>query len=479
MADATLPKLDIRLYFASTCLFLEISRMNYILLAALVVEVAVMSGLENRLTGTRITPFGVLAFPYTIVVLLAFALGPLLDFVPLNTGSLTVWMWGLFLVWMMGYLLARIVLGGPLFRGTARGFRAQFQGEVFSTKMSMSLATLSIPILILGVFLSVRAVGGWSGITSPEFKAAHAHGLHADALLLCEPLFILLVGTAKRKSRFQIALAGILMVFFLIGQVKGRVFQDLIGGFLYRVMRGRSFVSVKSVGILMFCVFFVFCSIYLGARWVWDPGAVSDSGTYVFIARHFSSYLLSGVLGFSEAYRTGTSDVGGGSSTEIFRPFVDIYRRLFDAGHEVGLGSTMEKGMAIDLTDDSVDSSTNVYTLFGTLYLYLGALGFAAYVTVMALLCYALFLAAGWTRNEWVLVLYCYIGAQLLFGYFEFYFWHVDTYKIAICTLTFAAFSSSFKKSFQPRFSVDTSYASYFKKRLAILEMISLPKRRK
>ena len=368
-------------------------------------------------------------------------------------------MWGLFLLWVMGYLLARIVLGGEVLRGIARRFRAQFQGEAFSTKMSMLLAMLSIPVLILGVFVSVRAVGGWSGITSPEFKAAHAHGLHAHALLLCEPLFILLVGTAKRKSKFQIALTGILMVFFLIGQVKGRVFQDLIGGFLYRVMRGRSFVSAKSVGILMFCVFFVFCSIYLGARWVWDPGAVSDSGTYVFIARHFSSYLLAGVLGFSEVYRTGTSDVGGGSSKEIFRPFVDIYRRLFDPGHELGLGSTMEKGMSIDLTDDSVDSSSNVYTLFGTLYLYLGALGSAAYVTVMALLCYALFLAAGWTRNEWVLVLYCYICAQLLFGYFEFYFWHVDTYKVAICTVAFAAFSSSLQKSFHPRFSVDTSYA--------------------
>jgi hypothetical protein len=433
--------------------------MNYILLTALVLEVAVLSGLENRLTGTRITPFGVLAFPYTAVVLLAFFLGPHLDFVPLHAASLTVWICGLFLVWVIGYLLVRIVLGGQVFRGIALRFRAQFQGEASSTKMSMSLAMLSIPILILGVFLSVRAVGGWSRITSPEFKAAHAHGFYAHALLLCEPLFILLVGTAKRKSKFQIALAGIVMVFFLIGQVKGRVFQALIGGFIYRVMRGRSFVSARNVGILMFCALFVFYSIYLGAMWMVDPSAVSDSGSYVFIARHFSSYLLSGVLGFSEASRTGTSDVGGGSSTEIFRPFVDIYRRLFDAGHEVGLGSTMEKGMSIDLTDDSVEANTNTYTLFGTLYLYLGSLGFAAYVTVMALLCYGLFLAAGWTRNEWILVLYCYIGSQLLFGYFEFYFWHVDTYKIAICTVTFAAFSSSLKKTFQPRSRVETSYA--------------------
>ena len=424
--------------------------MDYILLAALVVEVVVLSSLENRLTGTRITPFGVLAFPYTAVVLLAFFLGPLLDFVPLDTRSLTVWMWGLFLVWVIGYLSVRIALGGQVFRGIAGRFKSEFLCEGLSKKMATYLAILCIPVLVLGVLLYVEAVGGWSNITSPEFRAAHGHGLPAHALILSEPLFVLLVGTANRKSKFQIALAGILMLFFLISQVKGRVLQALIGGFLYRVMRGRSFVSAKGVGILIFCGLFVFYSVYLGAVWAVDPGGVFDSGTYVVLARHFSSYLLSGVLGFSEASRTGTRDVGGGSSTEIFRPFIDIYKKLV-GGHTIGLGSTIEKGMSIDLTDDSVEANTNVYTLFGTLYLYLGTLGLATYVAVMALACYGLFLAAGWTKNEWILVLYCYVGAQLLFGYFEFYFWHNEVFYVAIWTAAFAAFSSSLKKALLSR----------------------------
>jgi hypothetical protein len=432
--------------------------MNFIIVILLIVEVAALSSAENRLTGTRVTPFGALAFPYCAVVLLAFFLGPVFDFVPLNTGSLTVWIWGLFLVWVTGYLFVRITLGGQIFRGIALRLKSEFQGEAFSEKMSRSLALLCIPMLILGVLLSVKSAGGWSNVTSPEFRAAHAHGLPAHALLLCEPLFILLVGTATRKNKFQIALAAILMLFFLVSQVKGRVLQTLIGGFLYRIMRGRSFVSAKSIGIVIFCSLFVFYSIYLGAVWVADPSGISDSGTYVFIARHFASYLLAGVLGFSEASRTGTSDVGGGSATEIFRPFVDIYRKLISAGHTVGLGSTIEKGMSIDLTDDSVDANTNVYTFFGTLYLYLGALGLVTYVMVMALLCYGLFLAAGWTRNEWILVLYCFISAQLLFGYFEFYFWHNEMFFVAMYSAVFGVCSSSLnKKTFRFR-SMDASY---------------------
>ena len=136
---------------------------------------------------------------------------------------------------------------------------------------------------------------------------------------------------------------------------------------------------------------------------------------------------------------------------EIFRPFVDLYRKLISGSNPVGLGSTREKGMQIDLTVNNGSTDSNVYTLFGTLYLYLGSFGLIAYVIVMALLCYALFLSAGWSKNEWLLVLYCYLGAQLLFGFFEFYFWHGDTYEIAVITGTLATMSFSNTRRFQLR----------------------------
>jgi hypothetical protein len=230
------------------------------------------------------------------------------------------------------------------------------------------------------------------------------------------------------------------MVFLLVGQVKGGVLQPLIGGFLYRVMRGRSFMSLKNIGIVTLCGLVVFVSIYLGAMWIADGDVITKADTYIFLGRHFSYYLTAGVLGFSEAFASEASDVGG-SSKEIFSPFFNVYRTLTGSGKLVVPGSSHGRGMQTDLNEDSVDSSSNVYTLFGTLYFYLGILGSLIYVTGMASLCYALFLAAGWTRNEWLLVLYCYVGTQLVFGFFEFYFWHLDTYEIAVYTLVFAGFS--------------------------------------
>jgi len=231
------------------------------------------------------------------------------------------------------------------------------------------------------------------------------------------------------------------MVFFLVGQVKGGVLQPLLGGFLYRVMRGRSFMSLKNIGIVLLCGLVVFVSIYLGAMSIADSSIITNPDAYVFLGRHFSYYLIAGVLGFSEAFNSETSDVGG-SSREIFGPLLNVYRKLTGSGKLVAPSSSHGRGMQVDLTAESVDANTNVYTIFGTLYFYLGPLGSVMYVAVMGFLCYGLFLAAGWTKSEWLLVLYCYIGAQLLFGFFEFYFWHLETYEICVYTITLAGSSA-------------------------------------
>ena len=366
--------------------------MDIIILSALTIEVVVLSGLEIRGTGTRITPFGLLAFPYLAVVLIAFVLGPSLDFLPLNTNSLIIWMRGLFLVWLTGYFLARIVPGADVFRCLSQRFKAQFHGEASAEKLSAWFAIALIPFLILNVLLSLRAAGGWSGLASPEFKSAYAQGWLAHAIAFTEPLFILLVGTAKRKNKFRIAIAVILMMFLLLGQVKGRVLQPLLGGFLYRVIRGRSSISVKSAGIVVLCGVLAFVSIYLGGMSIADPSLASNPDTYVFLGRHLFYYLTAGVLGFSEASGTGTRDFGG-SSTDIFAPFVNVYRTLTGSGKLVAPGNRYETRMQVDLTTESVDAYTNVYTIFGTLYFYLGPWGSFIYVAVMGFLCYALFLA--------------------------------------------------------------------------------------
>ncbi len=420
--------------------------MDFVVLTTLIVEVAVLSRLENRVMDTRITPFNVLAFPYAIVAAFAFFLAPVFDFISLSSGSLVVWVCGLFVFWVMAMLLMRGVIGSAVMRRVSEGLKSRFCGEAASVRLAEWIGLAAIPILTYGLIRSVAAAGGWSAIRSAEFTAAYSHGLSAHVIVLCAPIFIVLVGTANSKARLSLLVAGILMTFFLLGQAKGAALQPMVGSFFYRVMRGRLSLSFKSIGVIVLCGILVFGSVYVLGMGAADPDAVFNPDTYTFLARYFSFYLLSGTLAFGEAVHDGTKDVGG-SRYAIFAPFLNVYNLIGGSGNLVINGSSKAKGVGIDLTEDSPDHSSNVYTFFGTLYLYLGLLGSISYVICTAMLCYILLITAAWTRNEWMLVLHCYISAQLFFGFFEFYFWHLTVFEITAYVFCLALLTSWSRKS--------------------------------
>ena len=59
---------------------------------------------------------------------------------------------------------------------------------------------------------------------------------------------------------------------------------------------------------------------------------------------------------------------------------------------------------------DSTGIGDNVYTFFGTLYLYFGAGGAALYVIIVGLISYGLLALTQIRREAWTTALYCYIA---------------------------------------------------------------------
>jgi hypothetical protein len=404
--------------------------MSFTLVIALIAEVIVLSRLERGRITTRVTPFNVLAFPYAVVVVIAFFLAPLLGFVSLSSGSVMIWMCGLFIVWAMGMLLTRGFLGESLTRRISEGLKASFPTERSTVRLAMSLGIIAIPLVPYKLLEATRIAGGWWTIGSPEFKAAYLHGPLAHLVVLCGPLVILLLGTATSKTRLQLAVAGTLMVFIFFGQAKGIILQPIVGGLFYRVMTGRTRISLKTIGVVCLCGVLVFGMVDLITSEVEGVFSPLTADTYFFMGRHFCFYLLSGPLALSEAVRGRNVDVIGEPET-IFAPFVNIYRVVTGSGDLVTEGTSKGEGADIDLIYSSVNHSSNVFTFFGTLYLYLGGFGAALYSAITASLCYLLLMVAGGTKNELLLTLYCCIAAQLLFGFFELYFWHLTVFEVS------------------------------------------------
>lgn len=404
--------------------------MNPAVVVALIAEVIVLSRLERGRITTRVTPFNVLAFPYTVVVVIGFFLAPMLDFVPLSSGSVMIWMCGLFVVWAMGMLLTRGFLGGSLTRRISEGLKFPFRTEASTARLAMWLGIIAIPLIPYKLLEAKNVAGGWWMVGSPEFKAAYLHGPLAHVVVLCGPIVILLLGTATSKTRLQLAVAGTLMVFILFGQAKGITLQPIVGSLFYRVMRGHTRISLKTIGIVCLCGVLVFGMVDLIAWGVAGDSSLLDADTYDFMGRHFCFYLLSGPLALSEAVREGNTDFGR-ESVAIFAPLVNIYRVATGAGDIVSAGTSKGEGADIDLLQSDVGHSSNVFTFFGTLYLYLGGIGAAIYSAVAASLCYLLLVAASGTRNELLLTLYCCIAAQLFFGFFELYFWYLTVFEVS------------------------------------------------
>jgi hypothetical protein len=406
-----------------------------LILILLLVEVVVLSRLDNRRFGTWVTPFNTLAFPYTAVVLLAYFIAPALDFVPLYMPSVLIWIVGLFLVWAAGALLGwgMLDLRGKTESRKPISSTALYEPETI--RLATILAWIAIPVMVYGFITCARGAGGWAQIGTQDFKDAYSHGIASHAQVLGALLAILLIGLYRRGGALQIATIAILIVLITLSQIKGHTIIVMCGGLLFRLVRGVTRLSVKKVTLVILLTYIVFNIPYLISIGLATPDEAFTGHTCVMLARHYFYYVCAGPLAFGEAVRSRLTDIGEPWPV-IFAPFINFYRFILHTGSLLSPVSSRAKGTNTDLLG-GMDVTTNVYTFCGTLYLYLGGLGAALYVIGVGLLCYG-FLIVSKRANAWVLASYCYVAGNLSLGFFEFYFWQLMSYEVIVMAVTVA-----------------------------------------
>ena len=397
--------------------------MDYLIVIGLIAEVVILSRLDKDIFGTWFTPFSLLAYPYMLVVVSAFLLAPPLGFVPIYGPSVLIWIVGLFLFWGAGLIL------GLLF-----GFREEnrrswnttrsIPAENVATKLVTKVAWAIVPFMAFGLYRAQAATGGWSEIGGYEFKVAYIHGLPAHAVQLAQPLCVYLMGFRRKGQYFELATIVVLLLFLFLTFVKGTFLSTVIAAVIFQLFRQNLKFSVKKIVTVLVISYVAFNAVYLVVFSILDPSNLSDSSIYGYLGRHYLDYLWAGVLSFSHALRTGVGRIGGAWYL-IFAPFINLYRAALGAGPVLVAAHPQELGMDVDLTGLGTSSplaGSNVYTMLGTLYFYLGALGAALVLVAFAFLCYGLLLLCQSRRNDWFLVLYCIFGSWLVFGFFDYYF---------------------------------------------------------
>lgn len=394
--------------------------MDYLTISALVFEVLVLAYLDYKLFRTWFTPFNLVAWPYTVVAVLAFFFAPAMGFVSLYTPSVLIWMVGLLVFWATGFVIGLVFECGPDSSPEQRDI-----GQRFSDNSARTVATWTsvaiMPVLVFNLYRALESVGGWLHVGTYEFKVAYEHGVAAHALQVALPLCVYLIATYKRGRNTGTLIAVLLLLFISFTQVKGTILSVIVSVVVFRATHLRSRVPLKALAAGVLASYVLFNTVYLVALATSDSSVLTDGNMYAFLARHYMYYLWSGVLAFGQALRTNVGTIGGDWFL-LFAPFINIYRFVLGGGPMVIAGGPLELGVDVDPTNITVGEGTNVYTMFGTLHYYLGPCGAALLAIVMAACFYGLLLMCKRSQSEWAWVLYALIGSWLVFSFFEFYF---------------------------------------------------------
>ncbi len=384
---------------------------DWLILLVLIGEVLILTRLDKIIYGKWITPFSLLAVPYTVVVLTTLLFAPALGFINLFMESVLIWIVGLLLFWLGGLMFA-LPLSETIRVEAKRN--QPFLYENKSKKLALTLAWITILVMSYGLLTSLGSLG-WQAIGTDDFGKSYGYGWVGHFRVFSMGLIIFLIGTLRRRGIFNLFSIFTLIALNFMYPVKAWVIIPVLSGFIYRALSGRIKFSVFIIPLVLFIVYVIFNMAYLVGFGVKNVGSLYNILTSESLFKHFFSYIFSGVLSLGELVREGIEKFERGPHV-IFAPFINLYA-LASSGDIVSKAHDHSSVISIDGFKNS-----NVNTLFGTLLISLGYFGTLVYTLGLGLLAYMSFTIAMLTRNCWAVVVWSFIGALLAVGWFDYYF---------------------------------------------------------
>jgi len=385
----------------------------------LIVFCTLISFWEKTRFDTFITPFGVLAWPYTLVVTMINLGGVHFGYFPVSLKCI------LFIILCLVFFL----LGGytvlAFFRGRV--------DELFIDKKTHSnigyffdlyrpLFVFLAIISVLSGFVQLRLLiseYGWLEVGTRNFKIAYGSGPLGHLMMLSRPAFIFLFAAYlnSRKSYLLIILISLFIV-VLFRQVKYHVIVIFLGGlylsYYYRIFR----FSLKMALIYILIIYFLFNISYVVGFSTLGIGHAYSSKVQAFLFNHFFTYLFGGPIGFSEILNDISYPIGG--VREIFSVPINMYKVL--TGDEQLVTIVHKKWISISTIYQYFHSS-NTFGLFGMTYMYLGKLGSLIYVFFIGVMAYLFMsLSVLYRRSLGIQLVYVFILGFLTLSFFGLYF---------------------------------------------------------
>jgi oligosaccharide repeat unit polymerase len=387
---------------------------------------------ERNIHKTLLTPTTVLLIPYVCVVLLVVFAGKPLGLLPLHGNSLYIWIIGIIPFWLAGLLIRLITQLKPPPEPIAAFPKENNKLQYF--------------FYILIFFLFLKLIITWrQGLSfgSKEFGEAFiGRGIsaHLSNILFIALPYLLLIKRRKKKAGLIFKTAVVISIFLIfIGYgSKTWILTLFISTFLILAHYKQVKVSVMTPVVIIIAGF-VFFTVYYSF--------LINEHVIRFASRHFVVYLTSGVIPLSEYVRNNLDP--GISPEYVISPFLNIYHALF--GNEV---ISAHSPIWI-VTESRNHFSSNVFTFFGTIYIYTGAWWGIIIAFLLGLINYILLLFSQIKRSVFLTIAYYFSISVLFWGWFNCSFilirpWEVIIYAILIDSLSMLTIKPT--ASFHPVF---------------------------
>lgn len=386
--------------------------MDFIAVVAIYVEIAVLAIIDMKLWRTIYTPLNLLMLPYALMLMVALLSCGNWGIVDFYYPSLQVWMIGLPIFALPGFIF------GIAFRNKLQlegGGRIE-DGGINMRRLNI-ITTIIVAAFILRFIMMVRTSPYLPG--SEDFGYDYCGGgLWGHLHRLLHALSIIYIYKYDKKHWYYLLLIGGMYFVTLMYGVKSWVLIPAMGGICMRLFAGKIklkmslFLKVAAFAFVVFFVTYTF-SLFLGQ----EETATFDV-IFEIICKNFVHYVISGIVGWSQDLQMGILE------SPRFEVLLTNILNLYN----VVAGNEYVDPVNPFFIHNGVRGS-NVRAFFGTIYINASMIQFVLVVLAVSAVHYLVKLWAVASRSIYVNVLYFFYGGMLLMGWFEIYFYHLQFFE--------------------------------------------------
>lgn len=380
-----------------------------------------------------ITPIMVLTIPFIGAFILYFCVANSFNYISIDYRVIIYWMLGTFMFWLGGRFTFLVMI---------KKINTKINNLTYIYKI------MSVICLVSSLLIIIRAIEGifidninvFSKTELPTFLALGVYGYYRILVIATLTCILCRFRNERREIIEYIAIicGSIALILY---HIKGIFLPPFIAFVFYRIIFDFDRRIIKNILKLTLIIFIAFFTAYS------LPYFINKELSYIFTYQHINeltkkitNYFFAGILGFSGYLQSGIIDDRPWYT--LISPIYNVLQKLkFDNSESI---KNIVSYMFIRI---SPDISSNVYSIWGTIWELSGTIGICIMGVVMGFCSYLSLKLAIYRNNRFFKIGYSYLLFYLFMGVFDYFFF--QPYILIVITLLYAiAFMSEKRLKF-------------------------------